>query len=83
MIYQKRNSYYNIENLQKKAHIGFDEDAAIKRTTLFKYKLMRIRSKISYSAFEKNMTIPELFFNQIQTSFQHFVKLGEIKLSTK
>jgi len=42
---------------------------------------MRIRSKISFCAFEKNMTIAELFFNQIQISFQHFVKLGEIQLN--
>ena len=38
------------------------------KNLFFKYKLMRIRSKISYHAFLKNYTIPELILKQIVAS---------------
>lgn len=41
----------------------------IKRTTLLKYKIMRIRAKISFMAFKKQMTVFELIFDQIMKSF--------------
>ena len=39
---------------------------------MLKYTIMKIRSKISFSAFIKRMTIQELFLNQILKSFSHF-----------
>ena len=41
----------------------------IKRTTLMKYKIMRVRAKISFMAFKKNMTVFEMIFDQIMKSF--------------
>ena len=35
------------------------------KTTCFKYKIMRLRGKISYHAFCKNQTIPELIMTQV------------------
>lgn len=40
-----------------------DEDKSILKTTMFKYKLIKIRHKISYIAFSKRMTIQELIIN--------------------
>ena len=65
MIKAKKSGFYNIESLRQKARVSLEEQASMKKTTLFKFKLMRIRSKISFSAFEKHMTIAELFLNQI------------------
>ena len=63
MIKATKSGYYNIDALREKAHVTHEEQVSMKKTTLFKFKLMRIRSKISYTAFEKHMTIAELFFN--------------------
>jgi|TARA_B110000285_G_scaffold228418_1_gene291377 hypothetical protein len=37
-----------------------------------KFKIIIIRNKISYMAFEKGMTIKELFFSTILKSYQKF-----------
>lgn len=81
MIEERKRSFYNIEAIKNKAKVNKIELESIHKTTLFKYKLMRIRSKISFCAFKKNMTISELILKQIAVSFEHFVKLGEIKLT--
>lgn len=39
------------------------------RKILLKYKIMRIRAKISFIALEKRMTIYELFISTIQRTF--------------
>ena len=44
-----------------------------------KFKLLRIRMKISFSAFEKNMTINELFYRTILSSYNNLMKEGKIK----
>jgi hypothetical protein len=54
------------------------ENNKIYQTTLMKFKLMRFRCKISFSAFMKNKTISELFFEQILASYDLMVASGEI-----
>ena len=44
--------------------------------TAFKYTLMRIRSKLSYQAYLKKMTIPELIISQCLTSYNIFLRAG-------
>jgi hypothetical protein len=39
-------------------------------TVLMKYKILIIRNKISFMAFEKRMTVNELFLNTILKCFQ-------------
>ena len=39
------------------------------RKTILKYKIMRIRIKISYYAFMKNQTVAELIMNQIISTY--------------
>ena len=43
-----------------------------------KYKVMRIRSKISYEALLKRMTILELFLSTILKCRQQFIESGAI-----
>ena len=47
---------------------------------MLKYSIIIIRNKISYMAFEKGMTIQELFFTTILKSYQKFQKEGIIHL---
>ena len=44
----------------------------IMKTVMFQFRLLRVRCKISYIAFEKRMTITELFLTQIKKSYIHF-----------
>lgn len=46
-----------------------DEKEQTYSETLFKLKLMRIRAKISFSAFLKRETIAECFLRQIYRSY--------------
>ena len=39
---------------------------------------MRLRSKISFTAFVENKTINELFLNQIRKTYNALVQQGEI-----
>lgn len=39
------------------------------RKAVLKYRILIIRSKISYEAFIKKMTIPELLLNQITKTY--------------
>ena len=43
-----------------------------------KYKLVKIRNKISFSAFMKNMTISELWYSQILSSYRTLVENNQI-----
>jgi hypothetical protein len=65
----------------RKAELTEYEEYCINKTTLFQYKLLRIRAKISFSAFIKNYTIRELIMRQINNLFQMLVKVGEIQLT--
>jgi hypothetical protein len=53
--------------------------------TVMKYKIIRIRNKISFHAFKNRMTILELIVNKAYLSFKELVKQGEIvpKLSSE
>ena len=48
-------------------------------TTIFKYKLIKIRSKISFMARKLRMTISELILNQIHSSYTFLIKHEEIQ----
>lgn len=44
-----------------------------------KFKLMRIRSKMSFQAFMKKQTVPENIMQCILDTYNFLVKLGEYK----
>jgi hypothetical protein len=48
------------------------------RTTLFRFKLLRVRSKISFEAFLKKKTVHEMLLTQIMQSYSDLLKTGEI-----
>lgn len=48
------------------------------RKAIMKYKIIRIRIKISYYAFAKNMTVKELFISKLIESYQFFYKIPQI-----
>ena len=50
----------------------------IHRQTIFKYTLMKIRSKIAYSAFQNRMSINEVFLNRILDSYTVLTESGSI-----
>ena len=41
--------------------------------TMLKYKIIRMRNKISYHAFIKNMTVLELYVSKIYESYKDLV----------
>ena len=49
-----------------------DIELILLQKTMVKYTIMKIRSKISFSAFIKRITIQELILNQILKSYSHF-----------
>ena len=46
------------------------------RKTAFRFKLLRIRQKISYIAYEQRMTIPELILSTILRVYRELPQLG-------
>ena len=46
-----------------------------------KYKVMRFRSKISYIAFTKKMTIQQLLLSAILKCYQKLILKGELPVS--
>ena len=49
----------------------------------FKYKVMQVRNKISYSAFARQMTIPEMFFRTVMASYQQLQAEGFLPFDLK
>ena len=49
----------------------------------FKYLMLKVRSKISYLAFAKRMTVPELFYSTILNCYEHLMDVGAIPKLTK
>ena len=47
--------------------------------TMLKYKIIRMRNKISYHAFIKNMTVLELYVNKIYESYKDLVNQGVLE----
>ena len=45
-----------------------------------KYKIMKVRAKISYIACLKTMTISELIVRTIKSSYLEFMRIGHIPL---
>ena len=48
------------------------------RQTAFKYKLMRVRSKISYAAFKNRMVVSEFIMHMMMTSYNELTRSGSI-----
>lgn len=57
----------------EQAEVTDQDKTCIFYSTLMKFRLMRIRSKISFMAFEKNVTIPELLLTTIKNSYVQLV----------
>ena len=51
------------QNPNLKVHITSDDRNKIYQATMMKLKIMKIRSKISLMAFEKNKSVNELFLD--------------------
>lgn len=64
------------ENRERK--INARSEYLIYKKVLLKYKIMIVRSKISYQALINRMTILELFCTQILSSYNKFVEQGHI-----
>lgn len=58
----------------KRQEIKERSEYTVYRRVYFKYQVLKIRHKISYSAFEKRMTIPELLCRQILTTYDLCIK---------
>ena len=58
---------------KRKGVLQEDEQLALLKTIVMKYKIMRIRSKLSFMAFKANLTIQELIIKQILQSNQDMV----------
>ena len=48
---------------------------------MMKYKIFRIRQKVSYHAFHKRMTICEIFLDSVKNTFDTFVYSGVIEMN--
>ena len=46
--------------------------------TMKKYAILKCRMKISYSAFKKGMTIHELFYRTILSSYEQLLKQNKV-----
>lgn len=64
-------SDYEVTHLteEQKERIKEEKTSEILRQTFFKYLMMRVRTKISYYAFRKQMTINEFIIDQIARSY--------------
>lgn len=63
--------------IRRQMELTEEELHQIKRTTCMKYKIMRIRAKLSFLAFQKNQTIFELLLTQILKSYVLMAKMKE------
>jgi len=54
---------------KKQRHTAKLSQHKVLKQTCFKYLILTIRNKISFSAFQKGMTIPELFLRTIQNTY--------------
>ena len=45
---------------------------------MVKYNILRIRSKMSFTAFSKRITIHELFLKTINKEYKRLIKEGEL-----
>ena len=70
--------YGTAQNLTSKFSLTKRQE--IYTCVLMKYKIMKIRMKISFIAFEKQITIKELIYRQIIKTKQTFFKEGKIPM---
>jgi predicted short-subunit dehydrogenase-like oxidoreductase (DUF2520 family) len=66
---------------KQRDYVHYDQEKEIYRQTYFKYLLMRVRSKISYHAFRKQMTVNEFIISQIARSYKVLTEGLEIPVS--
>lgn len=45
---------------------------------MLKYKILRIRAKISFMAFMQNMTVQEFYLTKIDLNYRHLLNNNEI-----
>ena len=57
---------------ERKNELMNEIDCHIQKKIMTKYNIMKIRSKISYSAYIKKTTIQELILKQIIKTYTHF-----------
>ena len=72
-----------IKQVANSTKLSRQEINSINQTTLMKFKLMRIRSKMSFQAFIKKQTILENIMQSILDTYDLLIKLGEKKETQK
>jgi hypothetical protein len=55
-----------------------NNETILVRKTLLKYKLLRVRSKISFLALQRRMTVLELFLTTIKACYHHLLEAEAI-----
>ena len=78
----KRGSAAKLIELIKRQKDGQELDAQdiVANRTLFKYKVIRVRLKIGFTAFVKRMTVCQLIYTSILRAHDDLVKEGSIPL---
>ena len=61
--------------------MSLDRKQELFSSVLMKYKILKARMKISFSAFQRDITIKELFYRQIVNTFQVFYAKDLIPMS--
>ena len=75
----KKKAFKSSPLAQRKFAPKTNERISVMRTTLFRFKLLRIRSKLSFEAFRQKMTVHEMLLTQIMQSYSDLLKAGEIQ----
>lgn len=74
-------SFFDDNKVRQMSKLTPSETTQVKRTTQIKYKIMRVRAKISFIAFQRGMTIHEMLLNQIMKSYMDIAQLKESELN--
>ncbi len=67
--------------LKERNELSQETKLKILKSVSFKYKLMGIRSKISYYAFINKKTVAELIISQILKTYEHFLQQNQYQLT--
>lgn len=71
---------YKVSSLEKQREMMSRIDKNVLYRTLFAYKLIRIRNKISFCCLYKRKTVTELFLSQMLNSYGRFFPQHKIQL---
>lgn len=80
--YKREHKRTEISKSREQQYIQINESSILKKVCL-KYTILRVRHKISYCAFLKKKTIPELLIEQILSTYQHLQKSNVIYMDKK